>query len=325
MSEKYKVHIIGLPKGAKYKKICNKLVKNSHRFTYKENNELYINIPILMDILIERLQTKKNSKYAKHIYYTRMDIINGIIEVLNNCTYWCRFYKIVNGKLHKSFGEYIRQKHKEYEKIGVYACMYRIILDIYFKKYKYEKLKDQSIDSSFIRNLYGKEFIQRNPHYNSKNGIKISTIDDKNGVPTSLAIAKGAVNDAIIGLEQSEHLNNFINYNPKQVQRNNKYCPIILGDSHYYHNEFKNKMKRKGYKIYTDVNIRNTKNKDKLKQMEEDRKKYFKRVKKRAIKETSFGWIHKYPKLDRFVEKQISSYAGLLLLGYSLLVANKIR
>lgn len=322
MTEEHRVHIIELPKGAKYKKICNKLFRNSYLFTYKEDNRLCINISKLMDILIDRLEPKKNLHYARNIVYTRMDIINGIIEVLENCTYWSRFKKVIKGKLRKNFGEYLRQHHKRYEKIGIYACLYKIILDVYFRKCKYEKLKDQSIDSTFIRNLYGKEMIQRNAYYKSKNGIKLSALDDKNGVATSLAISKGAVNDALIGLAQVDH--NFITYEPKKVQFNNRYKPTILGDSHYYHKEFKNKMKRKGYNIYTDVNIRNTKDKNKLEKIERDRKEYNKVKRKRAIKEISFAWIHKYPKLDRFVEKTVSSYAGLLLLGYSLVVSRKV-
>ena len=52
------------------------------------------------------------------------------------------------------------------------------------------KLINQSIDSTFIRNLYGTELLKRNPKYKSKNGIKVSAADDINGVPVSLAIAE---------------------------------------------------------------------------------------------------------------------------------------
>jgi len=320
----YKVHIVELPKGAKYRKICNKLCRNSYMFTYKEDNQLYINIPKLMEILIDRLKSKKNSKYIRNLKYTHSEIIDGIFEIIHNCTYWSRYTKTIDGKLLKHYGEYLRQCHRKYEKMGVYACLYKITLNIYFRKCQYEKLKEQSIDSTFIRNLYGVEMIQRNAYYKSKNGIKISTIDDKNGVPISIAVSKGAVNDAIIGLAQAD--SNFVpTYKPKGVKFNNRYKPTILGDSHYYHKGFKNKMKRKGYNIYTDVNIRNTKDEAILKEMEKDRRKYIKVQRKRAIKETSFGWIHKYPKLDRYVEKTIESYVGLLLLGYSLIVSKKIR
>ena len=68
----------------------------------------------------------------------------------------------------------------------------------------------------------------------------------------------------------------------------------------------------------TDINKRRTIDKEKLK------KKYLKESKRRAVIERSFSWLHKYPKLDRFIEKTIKSYAGLLLLGSSMIVAGKV-
>ena len=46
-----------------------------------------------------------------------------------------------------------------------------------------------------------------------------------------------------------------------------------------------------------------------------------KKINKLLIKEISFGWIHKYSKLDRYVEKLVKSYTVLLLLRYSLIVS----
>ena len=101
------------------------------------------------------MKRKTNSSYAHNVKYHLSDIVQGIIDVLENCSYWIRYKGIVKG-------EYLRQKHKEYEKIGVYACLYKIILEIYLSKRKYQKLKNLSIDTTFIRNLYGDELIQWN-------------------------------------------------------------------------------------------------------------------------------------------------------------------
>ena len=60
-------------------------------FTYKEDNQLYINIPKLMEILIDRLKSKKNSKYIRNLKYTHSEIIDGIFEIIHNCTYWSRY------------------------------------------------------------------------------------------------------------------------------------------------------------------------------------------------------------------------------------------
>jgi hypothetical protein len=125
------------------------------------------------------------------------------------------------------------------------------------KNSKYEKLKYQTIDTTFIRNLYGTEILQRNPAYKSKNEIKVSSINDINGVPISYAIGKGATNDAKIGIEQMN--NNFIDTDIYQVRNNNKYKQYIYGDSQYHTNDFYKSAEESGYTPITDVNIRNTK------------------------------------------------------------------
>ena len=59
--------------------------------------------------------------------------------------------------------------------------------------------------------------IRRNPNHKCKNGIKVSTIDDRNGVTTSIAIAKGAMYDGNIVIEQID--SHFIDNNPNQVKK----------------------------------------------------------------------------------------------------------
>src|ERR1700677_1542377 len=199
MKEDLKFHIIKPPSRVKYKKFCKNIYKKYHKmFVINNNNKLSIDIPILMNILIDNLKEKKNTYYARNIKYTQLDFINGIIDIINNNTYWSRYKGTVPGK-------YLNKKHNEYCKIGVYECLYIIILNMYFNDSKYDKLKHQSIDTTFIRNLYGVEMIQRNPQYKSKNGIKVSSINDINGVAHSFAIGKGAVNDAKIAIEQLNH------------------------------------------------------------------------------------------------------------------------
>jgi ssDNA-binding Zn-finger/Zn-ribbon topoisomerase 1 len=310
-----KIHIIELPKNIKYKKFC-KMIYNRYNkdFINKSDEDTSINIHKLMNILIDNLSPTKNISYARNVKYSQMDFINGIIEVLLNNTYWRRYKGIVKGK-------YLNAKHLEYKDLGVYECMYGIISMIYFKESKFKKLKHQSIDSTFIRNLYGVELIQRNPHYKSKNGIKVSQIN-AHEVPISFAIAKGAVNDAKIAIQQIDH--NLIDCETNKVKNNNRYKQKFYGDSHYHSSKLIKKLKKKGYTPITDVNIRNTKDELKKKKLEKERMKYSKVKSKRAMIEISFAWLHKYPKLNRYVEKTIKSYSGLLLLGASLTVAKKI-
>lgn len=49
-------------------------------------------------------------------------------------------------------GKYLNKKHNQYCKLGVYECLYMIILTIYFEDSKYEKIKYQKVDTTFIKN-----------------------------------------------------------------------------------------------------------------------------------------------------------------------------
>jgi Transposase DDE domain len=317
MVEKQKIHIIKPLSTIKYRKFCKMIYNKYHKsFMIIDNRTVNINIPELMNILINNLKENRDTSFARNVKYTQMDFIKGIIDVINNCTYWSRYKGKVPGK-------YLNTKHIEYCKLGVYEYMYFIILMIYYKKSKYQKLKDQSMDSTFIRNLYGTEMIQRNPHNKSKNGIKISTINDNTGVAHSIAIGRGATNDAKIVQEQINF--SFIDTNTKNVQNNNRYRQNIYGDSQYDSKDLHDILRKKGYKPITDVNKRNTNDETKLKQLEKRKRQYLKKCHKRSITETSFGWLHKYPKLDRFVEKTVKSYSGLLMLGLAITVGKKIK
>lgn len=317
MYEENNIHVVKPPKTKKYKKFCKMIYNIFHKkFIKKKNNKISINVHILMNILIDHLKENKDISYARNVKYTQNDFVEGIIDIINNNTYWNRYKGKVPGK-------YLNKKHGEYCKMGVYECLYMIIVMIYFKEAKFIKLKHQSIDTTFIRNLYGKEMIQRNVQYKSKNGIKVSSINDTNGVAISFAISKGSTNDAKIALSQLN--TSFIDLETKRVNKNKRYKQNIYMDAMYHDTELLTVLKNKGYKPTTDVNIRNTKNKTKLKQLKLMKEKYLKVCKKRYIVEASFAWLHKFPKLDRFVEKTIKSYKGLLLLGSSITVSKKIN
>jgi hypothetical protein len=316
MSERPNIYIVENNSTKKYRKICKQIyTKYRNRFIKHENEKLSLDVPYLLSILVEHLKPTKNSYYRRNIKYTDLDFINGIIDIINNGTYWNRYKGTVPGK-------YLNKKHNEYCNMGVYDCLYRVILKVYFCKSKYNKLKYQTVDTTFIRNLYGSEMLQRNVQYKSKNGIKVSAIDDVNGVPIALAIGAGAKNDAKIAIEQIN--NTFIDTDTKRVCKSNKYKQNMYADAQYDSEEFIQTYQNNGYKVTTDVNIRNTKDEDKLKILKKRKKIYLKTQNKRIVVERGFAWLHKYPKLNRFVEKTVKSFSGLLLLACSFIVSNKL-
>ena len=167
--------IVNPPTRVKYKKFCKRIRENFHKqyISYVDNNAT-INLHRLMEILATKLKPKVNDSFARHKNYTICDYVNSIIEILRNGRYWSRYNGLIKGNtLNKKHNEtdshkvricYVsKNKNKvftffnDFCKWGVYECLYRIILCEYFSKNKSSKLHFQSIDSTFIPNLYGTE------------------------------------------------------------------------------------------------------------------------------------------------------------------------
>lgn len=58
-------------------------------------------------------------------------------------------------------------------------------------------LKYQSTDTSFIYNKKCRG-LNRNKYFKYKKGVKISTINDANGIPLLIFVSNGNVNDACV-------------------------------------------------------------------------------------------------------------------------------
>ena len=67
-----------------------------------------------------------NASFATNKKYTEIDFIDGIINIIRNNTYWCRY----NGKIK---GTYLNKKHNEYCKLGVYECLYEVLINMYYR------------------------------------------------------------------------------------------------------------------------------------------------------------------------------------------------
>lgn len=317
MKQDPKLKVIKPPTEIKYKKFCKKIFNKYHKhYIYYINSKPAINIVFLMSILVNKLKPHVNEKYVRHKTYNEIDFIKGIIEILDNCTYWTRYKGTVPGK-------YLNGKHNDYCKWGVYECLYGVILLTYFSTNKFNKLHNQCIDSTFVKNLYGCDIYGRFKQCKSKNGVKISLVTDCNGVPISIATAAANEHDATIACVQ---LNNMlIDAETTKVKNNNKYKQFMLGDGIYHNQYLYELLRKKGYTPRTDINIRRTKNVIIIKYLTKEKRKYEKKQRKRLVIERCNAWIHKYPKLDRLIEKSLTSYNGLLLLGLSFIVSKKIE
>jgi hypothetical protein len=142
----------------------------------------------------------------------------------------------------------------------------------YFSTSKFNKLKYQSIDSTFVTNLFGGEIYGRNVKYKSKNGVKISTISDSNGIPVSIALAAGNKNDALI--LQTQINNELIETESNRVANNKRYKQTIFGDAAYDNESLREAFMKRHQKLVTDVNIRNTKKREKIAALQKRKKEY---------------------------------------------------
>jgi hypothetical protein len=288
------------------------MIQKKYRKQFIQNNTL--DLKKLMVILIDRMSPKKNLQFVHHKKYITSDFVNGIFDMIDNGSYWNRYKGLINGK-------YLNRKHNEYCKLGVYHCLYRIVLLNYFSTHKFNKLQYQSVDSSFLTNLYGKDIYGRNVKYKSKNGIKVSTITDRNGVPFNIAIGSGSTHDSKIINKQIG--NSYYDAESERVAYNNKYKQTLFGDAAYHNNSLYQKLMAKGYTVITDVNIRNTKCPIKLRRLERQKAIYKRHCRKRFVVEASYAWMKKFPKLERVIEKTSNSFIGLLLLGSSIIASRK--
>jgi len=313
-----KIEPITIPTSTrKYRSLCEKIHSKYKKLyiSYDNENKSTVNVAQLFSILIDHLKPKINAKYVRRVKYTSLDIANGIIDVIRNCTYWTRYKGLISGK-------YLNQFHNLYSKLGVYDCLYFILLKEYFKKDKFGKLKYQSIDTTFCTNLYGSEMKGRNVKYKSKNGIKLSVRTDAQGVPFSLGIASGNLSDAVIA--KKCHINKSIIEPESKRVKSTKYQQEVFADAAYDEEEFKKVITKEGCVPIVDANIRNTKDKIKLRKKMVQKRKYIKKGKKRYVVEAFNSWIHKFPKITKVTEKSIASFRGIILLGCSLVVKNKI-
>lgn len=90
---------------------------------------------------------------------------------------------------------------------------------------KFTKLKFQLTDTTFIPNKYGTENVDRNTYYNNKNGFKLSTITDKNGVHFGFSVHYGSSSDIDIFEQTFNEI--FIDTKTSKI-KNNKYKQYML-------------------------------------------------------------------------------------------------
>lgn len=245
--------------------------------------------------------------------YTEAEYFQEVLNYLRSECYWSRHNGLINGKV-------LNNKHNFFVNIGLYDAIKNHALDIYFKKCKATKLKNQSIDTSFIPNKLGCHNIGRNKYYKGKRGIKICSIVDSYGIPISTILTSGNTSDCKIFSELFDKM--YIDPETNKYVNNNKYKQHFLADPGFDTKEIIDKLELKGYDVIIPQNIRNTKDQKKIRTLSKRQEKQYKW---RLKVENSYSWTKAYPVLNAMYEKKDVSYLGLLNLSHAYLILNRLN
>jgi len=217
---------------------------------------------------------KYNFTYKTQKYTFNM-IFASIIDFIKSGSSYHNYVGIVNSK---TLNFHVNFFARNFDSIYTYI----------YNKYQHNihTIKHLSIDTSFIGNKYGSQFLGRNKYFKNKRGYKLSLLIDNKGIANSILIRPGNLNDKNIGIE---HLNkiNFIS----KLNRN----AYMLADKGYDSNDFKTKCKMINCQPLIAQNKRNIKDTNKFVSIN---KSLLKIYKKRILVENIFARIKKYNRIN---------------------------
>jgi hypothetical protein len=302
--------------------IDQKLINNNT--TIEQAN---IDLEIIDEINLSEVFFEKYIKYLeKHKYnngnikkYTAQIRFLNFFKFINNNCYWSRFnlnpitnkYETDSNSIS---GKYLHELFSFMVKFDFFLQLYSHLLGIYLKVTNYKTLANISIDSCFIRNMYGLN-ATKNPKNANKPGYKVHTLVDSNRVPISIIITNSNVHDstAIKLLFKNLIIDKSIF---------NKYCNTFLADSAYSNLVSIEFLTSIGLKILMSRNKQYTKNVPTIHIATIEELTLYK---KRLIVENFFCNLLKVPCLCNFYEHKISSYQNLLLFYLCINITKKIN
>lgn len=255
-------------------------------------NKSFLNIAEL--ILNKYYNNSYRTRKHNEIYY-----FENILKLLYSCPYWSRYNGTISGL-------YLNKKHNEYTKKGIYDEIFDTILNIYHNTKKYETYRHILTDTCFIPNKYGYG-LKRNACYKWKKGLKISVITDAHGIPLSITANNANIHDSKIYLDT--YANMKINTHADKYKHSNRHKQYFLADIGYDSNKIKKLMSKDGYTCIIPQNIRNTKNKNKIRKINKHHKQIYK---KRITVENYFSWIKQYPKLTSVYETTVTNFLSIV-------------
>lgn len=306
----------------------------------------------MIDFVVPLIDYLCPIKYSPNGKYDNRYFIICLIDFLESSVSW-RKYKGTHDYPIK--GKYLNQIHNKYSKHRVYDEINKEIIKKYLKTDRENKLKYQSLDSSYIQNKQGTinndhlltdkekqknvKIIEANKdlpknqqkktihfidfyRYNGrKKYFKISIICDSYGVPLQITLSSGRGHDVTTLIDNVNNLP--VSLYTLRNSKVNRYKQYLLADSAYLSLKNKLFLAEKGYISLIAYNKKNTKNKEIIKEnkFNKTQKKIYKN---RNTVERSFSWIKNKPIININYQKKIESYTGLLKLVCSIITSKRI-
>lgn len=299
--ERYKKKKLELERQKKFEQ--NKITREKEKLKEVED-ELFVNL------LFDFINIKYQNRFTKVKKSRKYDLKVIIREIL----YFLRAgisYKNYRGTIKKSTLNYYINL---FSIDNIFSQFYWHLYEKYSKINTYDKLKYLSVDTSFATNFSGlNEDVGRNPLMKGKNCIKISLLVDKKGMPIHIKICKGNESDSPLLREHFKELK--IDTRSEKMSKNNRYKPYLMADAMYDAKESREILKNKGYIVLIPGNRRKT-GREAKKFTPSEKITY----KKRNIIENTFARIKQFRRLNRYYEKNLYMYFGLLHLSLSRLI-----
>jgi transposase len=283
------------------------LKKYSRDISYLEMKEERTPDNKLVDAFIKHIKSNDKlygnyfGRYKNRKYDIRQ-LILIIVKVLRLGIPWREIHQL---KISEDI--YWNTVYKTYKRLladDIIQKSFEESVKLYLKKKPESKLKIQLTDTSNVSNKLGEECVGRNKTAKNKNITKITLITDSQGIPLDADIHAGNIHDSKIFQDQMTKVGTkFSNANKKRK---------FLADKGYDSKKIKLLLKNKGYITIIPHNKRNTKDKNKMKQLTTMEKET---LQKRVKVEHAFMKIKRYRRLNVRYDRKYETYKGFLLMA----------
>lgn len=248
------------------------------------------------NIFKNKILKKKYSTHFSNTKYSLNQILEDIVYLLKT--------GVSYRNLRSSISWNTIYKHKQLlEYYDIFKKTYYSLIKEYLKN---KKLSVFSTDTSIIGNVCGvheldKNKLRRNKYFKNKFCFKLSGICDEVGVPLHILVENGNTHDSVIFFKHKTFLDKHKN---KQI--------TLLADKGYDSSKIRNYLKSNNYSTIIPYNKRNTKDVNKIKELNDIEKNMFK---SRIEIEHVWCKLKKNKRIFVMNEKNIKSYKSFLYMA----------